>query len=340
MKLKEYVRDHLFAFCLRICVITFIIILLKMLHVGAYSRGFITVLLLGSEVVIFLQDYLRRHHFYRLVRRQHESIDKKYLLSAVLERPNFYEGIFLYDLFRETSKSMNDYIALYKRSSKAYREYIETWVHEVKTPIAASQLILVNHPSEISDSLREELDRIQDFVEQALYYSRSNQVEKDYLIQETRLEDVVKTVVKKHSKLLIESKIAVHFENLEQTVYTDRKWVEFIVGQIVSNAIKYRRDLPEITFSAYELGNRVILQIRDNGIGMCEKDVTKAFEKGFTGQNGRRFTKATGMGLYLCDKLCAKLGLQLGLTSIEGKETKVSITFPKSRMHLIEDVAK
>ena len=149
------------------------------------------------------------------------------------------------------------------------------------------------------------------------------------------LRFIVNKVIKRNSKVLIEKKIKIETLGLDKTVYTDSKWIEFIINQIVSNSIKYidnNKIESVIKFYTRSIGENIVLYIEDNGIGMNERDVIKAFEKGYTGENGRRFGKSTGIGLYLCKKLTKKLGLGINLESTIKKGTKVSIVFPINKM--------
>jgi signal transduction histidine kinase len=209
--------------------------------------------------------------------------------------------------------------------------------------------------------LTHELDRIEAHVEQALYYARSMAVEKDYSIKLVNLDQLVKSAVKKHSRALIENGIMPRFEGLEGSVYTDPKWLDFIIGQIISNSIKYRRPAsedftPEIAFVSERRGagfeaDKVLLHISDNGIGIPATDVRRVFDKGFTGENGRRFAKSTGIGLYLCKTLCEKMKLKLSIISAVAGEsseadlksdttlvsgTTLTIEFPLNKMYFLD----
>ena len=207
------------------------------------------------------------------------------------------------------------------------------WIHEVKTPIASSRLIIQNHQDEATASIAEELDKVEEYVEQVLYYSRSSNVEKDYIIRKFPLKDAVFPVVKKHYRDFTGHKIVLSVDNLEFEVFSDTKWLEFILNQIVTNSIKYaREERAFIKIEAFEQKENIVLTIKDNGIGITKRDLGRVFEKGFTGENGRKYAKSTGMGLYICKKLCDKMGLAMKLYSEEGKGTEVLISFPRSRM--------
>ena len=245
-----------------------------------------------------------------------DKLDRKYLLPEVIEEPNFYHGKFLYEVLKETDKDMHEHVKKYILEQKEYREYIETWVHEIKTPIASTRLILENNESESSENIKKEIKKIEEYIDQALYYARSTDVSKDYIVKEFSLGKSVRNVIKKNSRDFINKRIAIDLEDLDYKVYSDEKWVEFIINQVINNAIKNKSK------------NSITLKIKDSGVGIPNKDLGRVFEKGFTGENGRRFTKSTGMGLYLCKNLCDKLGLGLKITSKENEGTEVNIIFP------------
>lgn len=258
-----------------------------------------------------------------------ESLDKKYLLPEVVKEANFLQGKKLNAILQEVGRDMHENVKYYKDMQEEYREYIETWVHEIKTPIASTKLIIENNQDEITNKIDLQIDRIEGFVEQVLYYSRSNDVSKDYIIKPIDLDDLVKNVVKRNYRDFIHKKIKLDIKDTDEIVYSDGKWVEFIVNQIVGNAVKYAGvKEPVIRIYAVKKENAVLLSIEDNGVGISEKDINRVFEKGFTGENGRRFTKSTGMGLYLCEKLCLKLGLKISIESEADKGTKVTLVFP------------
>ena len=193
-----------------------------------------------------------------------------------------------------------------------YKEYIEQWIHEVKTPITAMKLICENNRSEFTRELLVEVENINHFTEQALYYARSEHTEKDYTVREIRIRDVIHDAIADSKYLLRKN---------------HDKWVRFILNQIISNAVKYRTEQPSLRFSTAQKHNQVILSVEDNGIGIPQSDLPRVFEKGFTGQNGRTVHSSTGIGLYLCKRLCDKLGIGLSVCS-QGNGTSVSLIFP------------
>ena len=266
-----------------------------------------------------------------------ESLDKKYLISEVIEEGTFTESKLIYDVICKGNKAMNDEIGEFKRGINDYREYIELWVHEIKTPIATCKLLIENNESPLTESIGEEVCKLENYIDQALFYTRSNTIEKDYIIKEISLSSCVNKVLNNNADSLIKKRVKISLGDLEKKVYSDSKWIEFILGQIISNSIKYmNKEHKELKIYCSESSKYVILNIQDNGAGISEKDVSRVFDKGFTGENGRKFGKSTGIGLYLCKKLCKKLGLDIKLISEEGKFTRVSIIFPINRMMIFE----
>lgn len=307
MRVSAYLKEKLFFLISQSAIIGFLSFFLSALHFSTSS-----IMLFGFSLLIVTAgtltgEYIKKAQYYKKLMHTLNQLDKKYLIATVLETPDFAESEILYDVLRQALKSMNDEIAGFRHLLEDYQDYIETWIHEIKLPISCIDLICENNKSKMTDSVRDELSRIESYVEQALYYARSANVEKDYSVHEIRLDLLVKSAVKKHSKQLIAVKTKIILENLEKNVYCDPKWLDFILGQLISNSMKYRRDCLQLSFYAEENRDSVFLYIKDNGIGIPACDLGRVFEKGFTGQNGRAFAKSTGIGLYLCRQLCNKM---------------------------------
>lgn len=194
-------------------------------------------------------------------------------------------------------------------------------------------MLIENNKTEITKSIDEELDKVENYVEQALFYARSNNVQKDYYIKATKLKDMVNEAIKKNKNILIGDRISINLHDLDLTVNTDNKWIIFILNQIIQNSSKYmkRQESSQIEIYSKQKKENIILYIKDNGIGIKEEEISRVFEKGFTGTNGRcAGKKSTGIGLYLCKKLCDKLGISIELNSKKDVGTEVKIIFPKS----------
>lgn len=194
-------------------------------------------------------------------------------------------------------------------------------------------MIIENNKNTVTKSIDEELNKIENYTEQALFYARSNTVEKDYYIKKVKLKDIVNDSIKKNKNALIQEKITVNIHDLDVSVNTDSKWIIFILNQIIQNSIKYKKQDSNSEIEIYSKKGKenVILYIKDNGIGIKKGEITRVFEKGFTGTNGRLSNKkSTGIGLYLCKKLCDKLGIAIELNSIQNEGTEVRLVFPQN----------
>lgn len=193
-------------------------------------------------------------------------------------------------------------------------------------------MIIENNKSGVTKSIDEELDKVENFIEQALFYARSNTVEKDYYIKSANLKEIVNESIRKNKSVLIHEKVFVNLHDLDLIVNTDNKWICFILNQLIQNSIKYKKQdgSLEIEIFARQGKENVVLYAKDNGIGIKKGEITRVFEKGFTGTNGRLSNKkSTGIGLYLCKKLCVKLGIDIELNSVQNEGTEVRVVFPK-----------
>lgn len=255
------------------------------------------------------------------------QLKERYLIPEVMQEPDRAEEQVFYQLLKMSEKSMLERIGEVERERGEYRAYIEQWVHEVKTPITALKLLCENNRSPFSRDVLAELENINRYTEQALYYARSEHTEKDYSIREMNLADVVHGAIADNKYLLRQCDMAITVDDLEPVVYADDKWVRFILNQIISNAVKYRPPQhPALRIFTERSGDQVLLSVADNGIGIPESDLPRIFEKGFTGQNGRTIHSSTGIGLYLCKRLCDKLGIGLAASSSD-KGTTITLSF-------------
>lgn len=329
MKLIDYIKDNLIFLIINFLAFFILGIILIASKVSYQLIFLVFVIWVAPFLTYMIIDFIKQRKYFNNLISICENLDKKYLLSEVIEKPKHLNEHLIYNILKDTNKSMRDNVNHYKNMQNDYKEYIETWVHEIKTPIASIMLFIENNSDTIPSHIKEELQKIEDYVEQVLYYSRSNNVSKDYIVKSFSLENVVRKVIRKNARTCINKKIAINIGNINSVVYSDPKWVEFIINQILVNSIKYSKyENPSIHIDSVVNKNNIILRIMDNGVGICEKDVCRVFEKGFTGENGRKYSKSTGIGLYVCKKLCNKLGLNIKLTSKLNEGTRVSIVFP------------
>ena len=254
------------------------------------------------------------------------QLSERYLISEVMELPEQAEDQVYYRLLKMAGKSMLEQISEVKRERLEYKEYIEQWIHEIKTPITAMKLLCENHRTDWTKELLLELEKTNRFTEQALYFARSEYTEKDYSVREIALAQIVHQAIADNKYLLLQNGMRLEVKEIQDTVYSDEKWVRFILNQLIANAVKYRAGQPVLRFSTCRQQDQVVLMVEDNGIGISPADLPRIFEKGFTGQNGRIVHQSTGIGLYLCKRLCEKLGIGISANS-EGKGTTISLSF-------------
>lgn len=329
MSLKDYLRSKIGTIVLNI--IALMVLSIFLLSIGNELKAIMIIDLswIGILFIVIFSSYRKRKSHFDLIEKSISRIDKKYLISEVLEFPPFIEAEPYYYLLKKSSKSMREEINKEKLRLKIYKEYIEQWIHEVKTPISLIKLITENNRTAKSSEILMQLEEIERYVEQALFYARSEDVDKDYLVKEMSLKNCLNNVISKNKQGFILNNIDVEIDNIDKTVYCDSKWLEFILNQIIVNAIKYRKNKnARVKIYVVELKKGIQLIIEDNGIGIPKNELGRVFEKGFTGNIGRLNNKSTGIGLYLCKKLCDKLGILIDIDSEINIYTKVMITFP------------
>lgn len=335
MRFSTFILDHLVDALILFVVSLGVGGVLKVLGVSFDGIILIESTILCGAFLILILEYTRRRSFYRKLEELVDNLDQRYYAATLLDEPLFLEGICSYQALRVLGKAACDDLAAYRAQSQSYREYVELWIHEVKTPIAAAELMCANLTGEDASKLKNELSRIEEYVEQALYYARSTSLAHDYAIREVALAEVVRKTCRRYARLLIENKVQPHIilnDNL--MVFTDSKWLIFILGQIVSNAAKYKATT--LYFSVKEEKHKTaagstVLEIADNGCGIAPCDVPRVFDQGFTGINGRMCGSSTGMGLYLVASMCEQMGLGITLASEQGVGTRVMIAFPHDR---------
>ncbi len=285
-------------------------------------------ILLSVFLTVLGTDYLRERARLRELESILESLDEKYLFTeCVPSADRLYERC-LFDLMRRAGQAMIGAVSDARTAQMDYREYVESWVHEVKAPITAARLICRQAEGESRRKLDFELAQIEAHVERALFYARAESPERDCVIRPVSLSEIVSQAVESHRTLLMQSGVRIETQGLEHQVYTDKKWAAFILGQLLQNSARYRGDTPIITISAKPFAKQIQLTIQDNGIGIPAHELPRVFDRGFTGSNGRSRGGATGMGLYLCKKLSGFLELDIQLASEEGAGTCVTLTFP------------
>lgn len=282
------------------------------LEAAAYPAGLCLLLVAAFT----LRDYLRYRKKHQILRKAAELPEN--LLSTLEKYPEpldqDYIAIIRALLLREQ--------AMEGQSRERYQDmldYYTTWAHQIKTPIAAMALHLQTQDSALSRSLREELQRIEQYVEMVLCYLRLGSSSTDYVFREYRLDGIIKGAVRRFAGQFISRGLALRYAGTDKTVVTDEKWLTFVLEQVLSNALKYTLS-GEISIYLEE---PTVLCVRDTGMGIAPSDLPRIFEKGYTGVNGRSEKRSSGLGLYLCAEICRRLGIGLSAESVPGEGTTI-----------------
>lgn len=333
MRLKDYLQDKFLSIIIFISMYFIILLMLLAFKTNLSLIKAITCVIFSSGIIIAI-NYFRKKRFYKELLEKVELLDKAYLVLEVLTEPDFYEGQLLFQALYKINKSMNEYVKNLEIQMNDFKEYIEMWIHEVKIPLAS--LTLMSHNKSHQENIsKEQLKRIEDYLDQVLYYVRSENAEKDYLINEVNLNKIIGNIALKNKDYLLENNIDLIVQDISYQVLSDSKWLEFIINQIINNSIKYRNPKANsyIKITTTKEKDQITLIIEDNGIGISSNDLPRVFEKSFTGTNGRTIAKSTGMGLFIAKKLCKKLGHKITIESAENSYTKIKITFPKNKFY-------
>ncbi|MDN3015964.1 sensor histidine kinase [Paenibacillus sp. BSR1-1] len=321
MSLMQYVSDQkwlLITFYFIMLIISILISVDPALKVSFGSLLYLDFISIIMFNVYFIGSYFNKKN--QLDKWQQVSLNG---LGSLVESATHEQQIYL-EALKQLDALFVKQIHKRNENTKEQLEFMTHWFHEIKTPIAVSRLLLETKMD--SGSLCEEIDKIEGYVEQALYFSRLNEFNKDYLIQEFDLEKLIKEIIKAESKTFISKKIKVDLHVPTLTVLSDKKALTYIIRQLVHNALKYTMKNGEIHFVINP--EKRNLTIRDNGIGIPSEDLPRVFEKGFTGNNGRTHQRSTGMGLYLAKKTAEKLGHGLSIFSTLHEGTEVVVYFP------------
>lgn len=325
----EYLSDRFGALLLHLIGMAALSVFL--LATGTQSGVLVIVLLTWLLCLCALQatSFFRlRAHLWELESIM-DSLDQKHLFAECAPKPGGAYERHLFELLRRAGRAMIGTASEAQAAQREYRVYVESWVHEIKTPITAAQLICRNAHESVRRKLLPELAQIENHVERALFYARAESPEQDFIIRRVRLSDVVSQAVAHHRALLMQNGVCVELSALDRMVYTDEKWAVFLLGQLLQNAARYRRgENARVCISARTLGMQEQLTVFDNGIGIPEHELSRIFERGFTGHNGRSFGAATGMGLYLCRRLANFLQIDIRTRSTVGEGTDFTLTFP------------
>ena len=330
MNIISFVRDRLLLYLLHLCCMAALAVFLCATGYPADACLLILVCWLVVLGVWTGSEYWRRKQYFTRMEAVLAQVDQRFLLGELMPYSDRLEDRLYRELIRQSNRSVIEKIHAAETQKNDYRAYIESWVHEIKAPITSIALLCENHKNDITRSIIKENGKIENLVERTLYYARSDEVYKDYIIQETNLAEVAAEVVSRNKYYFIQNGVQVEID-CPKPVHTDRKWIAFILNQILQNSLKYRREKnAQVRIYTQQHTKETCLVVEDNGIGIRQEELPRIFEKNFTGTNGRTCERSTGMGLYLCEKLCGKLGIEISADSEETVGTKIIMKFPVS----------
>ena len=322
--IKSYIKKNLKIYLLLIVFIFIFVLIFYLYNLPFESLFYGGLLCFLVSLIASIIDYNNYRKSY---------IDLKYLETNILSsmedlpksldiRVEYYQKI-IERLHNEVERlKIED-----NKKTEDLADYYSMWIHQIKTPIAAMNFLLDNEETDVK-VFKQELFKIERYVEMVLTYIRLGSETSDYVITSIDLDEVVRENIKKYATLFINKKIKLNYVSHETYVISDKKWLGFAFEQLLSNAIKYTKSGGEISINISE--SKLIIE--DNGIGIYEEDLPRIFEQSFTGLNGRYEKKSSGLGLYLCKKTLDKLQHKIEITSEVNKGTKVIVSFPKKDM--------
>lgn len=326
MSFLKYLKDNI-TFLILVVFIMVIVNTVMLIdpYISKSIDSLIYINLLASiTTVIFLA--IAYMNYRKKVNKFINYINNYTVDSDEVEYDYLYENIIR--IINESEEEVNNL----RNELEEINDYMTNWIHDVKIPISVLQIIgkrinEIDASRELSKQINSEVSRIDKLVEQALYSSRAGNYNSDFLINEVNLNQAIKEVIKKNKYQFIYNKIDLQVGALNKTVLTDKKWIMHIIELILDNAVKYSEIGGKIEIYLKENKKGIELHIKDYGMGIVPQDIERIFDKGFTGQNGRKRTKSTGMGLYIAKKILNKLSHDIDVVSISNEFCDVYITF-------------
>lgn len=338
MKLKNYIIDRISLLLVMLFSFVFFLIFLQLAGINKDIVLFVAMVYPSVFVVYFICHFLYTNRKYQNLERTMDLLDKKYLISEVAKKKGNYQQQFYMELVRRACKSMMDELNEQEQQNIEYKEFIDSWIHEVKTPITAIQLMCDNERNSLTDRIKLETKKVEMDIERMLYYSKSGETWKDYVIARHSLREIVEKSIMKVYQILIYNGVKIDMQVEEEVVYTDEKWSSFIITQILLNCVQYQKE-ERLSIRIYAMKEKesTSLIIEDNGLGIKPNEISHIFEKGYVGTNGRRNERSSGMGMFTCSKLCKKLNIGIQAVSEYGEYTKMILRFGEGTFYSFDN---
>ncbi|MFC4597831.1 sensor histidine kinase [Cohnella hongkongensis] len=323
--MRLFIREHLPLILMQIAQL-FLVLLIYWLD--GY-RHFLTGLYAVFIGLVFLAGYLiyryvSHRSLYRALSEPTASLDDSIHGLGTAPLAEAADG-----LLQAQYRHFQQQIKAAEKSRKDHLIFINQWVHQMKTPLSVIRLTMEEEDDPRSASVREEADRMERGLETVLYAARLETFERDFQVEPVSLRSIAENAIRENKRLFIGSSVYPDLQvDARLLVESDAKWLGFLVGQLVTNAVKYSADSREkVSFSSFVRGTEAVLEIRDRGIGIPPEDRKRVFQPFFTGDNGRKYRESTGMGLYFAREIADRLGHRLELESELGVGTRVRVVF-------------
>lgn len=322
---RLFLRDYASFIIFQVLLVGFIMVLywldgFRNIDTAIYSIS-ISLVLLASFLLV---RYLMRQRFLikiaQMPKTMEDALQKNAKTPVAVSTEKYIHA--LYRIYQHELQ------ALYA-SQKRHDQFMNQWVHQMKTPISVMELLLQDERPLDKKNVQEEIDRLRRGLDMVLVNARLDSFEEDMQVEQVALKAIVTATVNENKRLFITKRVfpEIHIDE-EIIVASDSKWLRFIIGQFVTNAVKYTFESnKKIVISAIRKEGKVQLSICDEGIGIPTSDLSRVTKAFFTGENGRKTGESTGMGLYLAKEICEKLGHELAIASEVGKGTVVTVTF-------------
>lgn len=331
MSLKRFIKENLKGISFNCSILLFINIYFLVLNLLNGHMGeiyYLDVMLIILYIVAFIIKYRFWKEKFSSI---YEIIEEDNDINISDVHGDSLEEEIMECIINKKENKYLEVLEIKDTQIKDMEEYISKWVHEIKLPISTISMILERIDDEkISTDIRNQTEKINFLVNSVMYGSRATAAAEDIFISEIRLQDLVRQAIKNNAFMLIRNNIEIRVENFEHYIFTDKKWILYVLDQLINNSIKYSKENGEIKFYSEESDKYICLNIRDNGIGIGTEDIERIFNKGFTGSNGRNtIYKSTGMGLYFSKKILDKLGSSFEVESVKNEYTLFKIKFNK-----------
>ena len=324
--MKLFAKDHLMLITLNLLQL-FLLLLTTWLEGFTQVSSLMYIFLLGFVLlcVYLIVRYIQNRSYYKLL-SQVETMGK--LEDTIQFKSNTYAAKRTEDLLHKQYQLYMKDVGQFESRQQQHILFMNRWIHQMKTPLSVANLLTKGRPDPIFVDIQEQLDRMEKGLDMVLYMSRLESFELDLFPEQIDMLEVLNEVLRDHRRLFIKNELypSVRGE-AGLMIITDKKWLAFILSQILTNAVRYSRVSSQLDIRLYREENSIVIEVEDYGVGIAPQDIPRVFDAHFTGENGRLYRESTGMGLYMAKEICRRLNHMIELESVQGSGTTVRMTF-------------